>query len=104
RGGTEKSDGIFQFGADNGDVAAVVARGFFLLVAGFLLFVDDDESQIFDGRENRGACANDDAGFAITNAPPFASALDIAESGVKNGDAFEMSAEPGAAPPANPKS
>jgi hypothetical protein len=49
-----------------------------LLVAALLLFVDDDQANIFEGRENCGAGADDDAGFAVSNAPPFAGALDVA--------------------------
>ena len=104
RGRAEKRDGVFQFGAHDGDVAAVVARRFFLLVAVFLLFVDDDQAEIFERREDRGARADDDAGFAVAHAPPFAGALDVAERGVQNGDAFEARAKPGAALTANPQS
>ena len=104
RRGAEKRDRVFEFGADDGDVAAVVARRFFLLVAGFLFFIDDDEAEIFERRENGGARADDDAGFAVADAPPFAGALYVAERGVKNGDAFEARAEPGAALTTNPQS
>src|SRR5262249_43597847 len=54
-GGAEQRDGVFHLGANDGDVAAVVARRFLLLVAGFLLFVDDDEAEIFERGENGGA-------------------------------------------------
>src|SRR5580698_2714807 len=97
RSGTEKRDRVFEFGADDGHVAAVVARRFFLLVAGFLFFIDDDEAEIFERREDGGARADNDAGFAVANAPPFASALNVAERRVKNGDAFKARAKPGAA-------
>ena len=94
---------VFHFCADDRDVAAVVARSFFLLVAGFLFFIDDDEAEIFERREYGGAGADDDAGFAVADAPPFAGALDVAERGVQNGDAFEARAEPGAALATDPQ-
>src|SRR5262245_6787284 len=83
-GGAEQSDRSFELGADDGDVAAVVARRFFLLVAGLLLFVDDNEAKIFDGRKNGGTRADNDARFAVAHAPPFAGACDIAERGVQD--------------------
>ena len=46
-GGAEQRDGSFQARAIYGGVAAVIARRFFLLVAGFLLFIHDDEAEIF---------------------------------------------------------
>jgi hypothetical protein len=81
----------------------VIARGFFLLVAAFLFFVDDEQAEIFHGGEDGGAGANDDAGFAIAHAPPFAGAFDVAESGMEDGDAFEACAEPGATEAADPE-
>src|SRR5882724_5692989 len=91
----EKSQCIFQFGADNGYVATVVARSFFLLVAGFLLFINNDEAKVFYGRKNRGPRSDDDAGFAIANAPPFARPLDVAQRGMQYRNAFEARAKPG---------
>src|ERR1043166_7829425 len=99
----EKRERVFHFGADDGDVAAVVARRLFLLVAGFLLFVHDDETEIFDGRENRRTCSDNDAGFTVADAPPFACTFDVAESGVQDGYAFEARSKPGTALAANPK-
>ena len=104
RSRTEKRDRVFEFGADDGDVASVVARRFFLLIAGFLLFIDDDEAEIFEWRKDGGARADDDAGFAVADAPPFASALNVAERGVQNSDSFEARAEPGTALATHPQS
>ena len=86
RGRAEQRDRAFEARAVDGGVAPVVARRFFLLVAGFLLFVDDDEAEIFERRENRGARAHNDARLAVANAPPFAGAFDIREAAVQNGD------------------
>ena len=51
----------------------MVARRFFLLIAGFLLFIDDDEAEILEWRKDGRARADDDARFAVADAPPFAS-------------------------------
>ena len=86
--GAEQRDGTFQARAINGGVAAVIARRFFLFVAGFLFFVHDDEAEIFEGRENGGARADDYASFTVTHAPPFAGAFDIGQTAVQDGDLF----------------
>src|SRR5947208_3599603 len=102
--GAEKGQGIFELGANDCDIAAMVARSLFLLVTGLLLFIHDDESKIFHWGENRRARSHNDAGFAVSNAPPFTCALDIAQRGMENGDTFEARAKPRAALAANPQS
>ena len=52
RGRAEDDWTVFQMGAHYGDVARVVARRFVLLVARLVLLVDDDEPEVFDGRED----------------------------------------------------
>src|SRR5205823_6260683 len=63
----KESQRIFNLGAHDGDVAAVVARCLFLLVTGLLLFIDNDEAKIFNWGENRRARTDYDAGFAVSN-------------------------------------
>src|ERR1700733_6815803 len=82
RRGAEEHGGVFKAPAINGGVAAVVARRFLLLVGGFLLLIDDDEAEIFERGEDGRARADDDAGFAAADAPPFASAFDIRQAAV----------------------
>ena len=77
RGRAEQHGRAFEARAIDGDVAAVVARRFFLLVAGFLFLVHDDQAEIFERRENGRARADDHLRFASPDAPPFARALDI---------------------------
>src|SRR6516164_1220147 len=101
-GRPEERQGIFELCAHDGYIAAVVARRFFLLVAGFLLFVDDHESEIVERSENRRTSAHHYARPAIAHAPPFLGALDVAQSGMKHRDTFESGAKPGAALAANP--
>ena len=104
RGGcrTQQGDGIFHFCADDRHVAAVIARSFFLLVTVFLFFVDDDQAEIFEWREDCGTRPDYDASFAIAHAPPFAGASHVAQRGVEDSDTFEVGAEPGAALAAQP--
>ena len=64
----------------------MVARRLFLLVAGVVLLVDDDEAEVVDGREDGRAGADDDAGFAASNAVPLFGALLGRERGVEQGD------------------
>ena len=51
-----------------------------------MLFVDDDEAEVFDGREDGGAGADDDAGFAVSNTVPLLGALLGGEGGVEQSD------------------
>src|SRR5882757_579371 len=93
---------VFHFCAYDGDVAAVVTGSFFLLVTALLLFIDDDEAEIFERRKNCGTRADDHARFAVAYAPPFTCALDIAQRGVQHGNTFKSCAEPSAALTADP--
>ena len=87
RGGAEDDGSSGQLGAHDGDVAGVVARGFFLLVALVVFFVDEDEAEVGDGGEDGGAGADDDGGFAAADAVPLLGALGGGEGGVEQGDA-----------------
>ena len=64
----------------------MIARRLLLLIAVFLLFIDDDPSYIFERRENCRARANYDARLAIAYAPPVAGAFVVGERAVQNGD------------------
>ena len=86
RGRAEHDDGIRHLGAHDGDVAGVVARRFFLLVGGVVLFVDDDEREIGDRREDRRARADDHARVAALDAVPLLGAFAIGERGVQDGN------------------
>jgi hypothetical protein len=74
-GGAEDNGDAEEFGAHHGDVAGVIARGLFLLVARVVFFVDEDEAEVGHGREDGAACADDNAGFAATDAVPLLGAL-----------------------------
>ena len=51
-----------------------------------MLFVDDDEREIGDGGEDRGARADDHARVAALDAVPLLGALLVGERGVQDGD------------------
>src|ERR1043165_2492529 len=51
-----------------------------------MLFVDDDERQVFDGREHRRARAYDDLLLATADVMPLLGTLVVGEAGVQHGD------------------
>ena len=101
--GTQQRDGVFEFRADNGDVAAVIPRRLFLLETVFLLLVHDHQAEIFERREHRGARAHHHARQAISNAPPLTRTFHVAQGRVQNSDAFKMRAKPRPALAADPQ-
>ncbi len=94
RGGAAEDDGDgFELPAFDGDVAAMIARGGILFVAGVVLFIDDDDSQARKRGEDGGACADDDVSFAGGDLLPVAMTVGLAESAVEDGDAGESGLE-----------
>src|SRR5207237_6237495 len=98
---SEQGECILELGAYDRDVTPVIARCFFLLVAGFLFLIDDYQAELFNGSKNGGARSDNDTRFTVPNSPPFMRALNITERGMQHGHAFEARAEPGAALPPN---
>ncbi|MBE7452555.1 MAG: hypothetical protein HS111_27850 [Kofleriaceae bacterium] len=87
RGGrAQDGDGAGALGADQGDVAAVVAHALVLLERAVVLLVDDDHPQVGDRREHRRARAEGDAGLAPGQTLPLAQALPLVEAGVEDRD------------------
>ena len=97
---TQQRNRAFEFRAHDGDVPPVIARRLFLLVARLLLFIHDDQAQIFERREHRRARSHHDARLAAPHAPPFARALHFRQRAVQHGNAR---AEPRAAQPPHPQ-
>ena len=62
-----------------GDGAGVVPRIRLLLEGGVVLFVDDDQSEVVDGREDRGASADDDASLPGSDPLPLVTSLRLGE-------------------------
>ena len=74
-----------RLGANDRYVASVVARRFLLLVTGFVLFVDDDQSEVLERSENGRAGADDHRGFPLSNSPPLGGALKTAKGAMQDG-------------------
>ena len=55
----ENNRALLDFGADDRDVARVIPGRFFLFVSRLMLFIDDDQSEILQRREDGAARAND---------------------------------------------
>ena len=72
---------------------AWVPRRLILFIGGVVFFVEDDQSEIGDGGQHRGAGAEHDARFAAADPPERGAALGGAEPAVEHGDSR---AEPGA--------
>ena len=83
-GRAEHHAGIRRPRAHDGHVAAVIARGFFLLVAGVVFFIDHNQAEIAHGSEDSGACSDHNAGAARANSAPLIGALGVAEGAVQN--------------------
>ena len=85
-GGTEDDVGPVLPGQDEGDVAAVVAGVWFLLlVAGVVLLVDHHQAEVFE-RQEEGRTGADDGGLSRQHRPPDLDPLHVVEPGVVNGD------------------
>ena len=74
--------------ADDGDVAAVVARALVLLVRGVVLLVDDNQADLFERREDGRPRADDDVDVAAADALPLIVTLAVGEAAVLDGDAL----------------
>ena len=85
-GGTENHRRTFQFSAHDGNVPCVVPRSFGLLVGLFVFFIDDDQFQVCERREQRGACTDRDADASRMHFHPFVVAFPLGESAVENAD------------------
>ncbi len=81
----------------------MIARRLFLLETVFLLFIDDDEPDIFQRGKHRGARPHNDARFAIPHSPPFAGAFHIAQRRMQHRHALESRPKPRPALPPDPK-
>jgi hypothetical protein len=57
--------------SDNSDIARVISGRFFLFVCRFVFFIDNDESEIFQRREDRATRADCDASATRMNFMPF---------------------------------
>ena len=95
RGTPVDGDGAFERRPLRSEGARVVSRIRFLFERGVVLLVDDDQPEVVDRREDRGAGADDDAGFAARYSLALVTPLGLGERRVENGNApSEACAEP----------
>ena len=74
------------FAAHDRDIARVIARRFFLFVGSFVFFIDDDQAEILQRRENGAARADDDPRAAGMNLVPFIVPFAFGQMAVQNRD------------------
>ena len=70
-----------------GDIEGIVARGALGRIAAVVLLVDDDDADMFQRREHRGARPDGDLGFPRTQTLPFVEALPRRKPAVQDGAA-----------------
>src|SRR5262249_53335624 len=85
RCGTQHDDCTRKLRAHDGSVARIVARNFFLLVGGFVLFVDDDQAKILEWSKNSGTRPDNDRSLARIDAKPFVNALALRQRAMQDG-------------------
>ncbi len=86
-GGGEDDGGALDRGAQHRHVAGVVERAVLLLVGAVVLLVDDDQAEVGEGQEERGAGADDEAGVAGGDRGPGPAAGGLRHAGVPLGGA-----------------
>ena len=66
---------FFRLRPFDSDIPGVIARGGVLLVARFVLLIDNDHAQIRRGGEDRRPCPDDHIGISLRDHLPIAMAL-----------------------------
>ena len=87
RGAAQHRHRAFLVRPHDGDLAGVVPRRLALLVAGFVLLVDDDRAEVRERREDRRPRANGDLLLPPLEREPRVVALAVAERRVEHGHA-----------------
>ena len=86
RGTSEQETGAFQPGPDQCDVTCVVAGRLAVLVARFVLFVDDNEPEPAHRRKDCGASTDCHSPLTPAQQSPGIRALAIGQTAVEHGD------------------
>ena len=86
RGASEYNHALLDFRAHNSHVPRVIPWRFFLLISVFVFFIDNDESQAFERREDGTARPDGDPRPAGMNFVPFIVALAFGQMAVQHGD------------------
>ena len=98
-GGTKKGTGTMETGEVERSIAAVVARcGIGLLVAGVVFFIDDDKTQVVEGKEDGGTGTQKElvaVGTLLEGALPHFGTFARIETGMVDADSgSEEASEP----------
>ena len=72
---SQDHDAFLDSRADDGDIPRIIARGLFLLVSVLVFFIDNNQPEFFERRENRAAWADHNSGTTGMNLVPFIMAL-----------------------------
>ena len=75
RRAAEDDRAFLDLRADNGDVARVITRSFFLFVSRLVFFVDNDESEVLQRREDRASRADHNSRAAGMDLVPLVMTL-----------------------------
>ena len=96
RRAAEEDDAVFETGAHHRDVPSLIAGSLVALFVGAVVFfVDDDEAEILDRAEDRGAGSDDELHFSLAEIFPRRRPFSEAAPVVENGDFLgEAGAEP----------
>jgi hypothetical protein len=94
RRAAQNNRNVFDLRPLDGDIAAVIARGLILLVAGIVFFIDDDQPQISASAQRRPIGPPPPHPRAPADLLPEPVPLRRRESAVQNRDALESRHEP----------
>ena len=86
-GGSKHHESVLATAPHDGDVAAVIPRCLLLLVRAIVLFIDDDQANLRQRREDGRTRADDDIDLSAVNPVPLIVALAVRQSAVLNGHA-----------------
>ena len=81
-----RHDALLHLRAHDRDIARVIARRFLLFVGSLVLFIDDDQSEILERREDGAARADHDPRAAGLNLVPFIVPLAFGQMAVQDRD------------------
>ena len=86
RGATKDNNAVLDLRPNDCYIAGMIAWGFLLFVGGFVLFVHDDETEVFERCKDGAAGANDDPSAAGMEFVPFVVALAFGKVTVEDGN------------------
>ena len=86
--GAENQRAVRTLRSESCEIARVVAEAFVILVRRVVFFVDDQDTQVVDGREQRTSGADSNRYLAPCKTPPLLEAFTRLESAVEHGESI----------------